>query len=216
MTHTIRPFPQGEVFGFLQVLNAVRVRKGNGTARGAEVQCVCGQIVQVRLVSLWHGNTKSCGCQNPHRKKVWEPLPLTDTDDCVEWSGKRLPKGYGIRWNGKGRTTLVHRQAMEDFLGRILDPSETVMHTVCDNPPCFNVRHLSLGTLALNNAEMAAKGRARNKFSYISCCPKCRGQYGRYTSPVTGDTRRRCWRCYDEYQQLALDRRRAKNLISGH
>ena len=37
-----------------------------------------------------------------------------------------------------------------------------VMHA-CDNPPCFLYGHLRLGTQADNMADMAAKGRRRDK-----------------------------------------------------
>jgi len=34
-----------------------------------------------------------------------------------------------------------------------------VMHK-CDNPPCFRIDHLRIGTVAENNADRAAKGRS--------------------------------------------------------
>ncbi len=131
--------------------------------------------------------------------------------DCIEWTGARMPKGYGIRDKDNG-TRLVHRQAMEELLGRRLDPSETVMH-ICDNPPCYNTEHLRVGTIAENNADMAAKGRARNGSTNRVVCSKCGGPYTDYVSAKI--TKRRCEPCYQRTQQDALDRRRAATIAAG-
>ena len=64
-----------------------------------------------------------------------------------------------------GGAREVHRIAWELLVGPI-PPGLFVLHH-CDNPPCVRVdpdpaiSHLFLGTIADNNADMAAKGRAR-------------------------------------------------------
>lgn len=78
-------------------------------------------------------------------------------DKCWPWMGARSDKGYGIRYEGKQRI-FAHRHALAsqgiDICGKV------VMHS-CDNPPCCNPAHLSVGTIADNNADMVAKGRQR-------------------------------------------------------
>lgn len=81
-------------------------------------------------------------------------------DACHPWTGT-LSGGYGrIGEGGRGcRILYTHRVAWELANGPIPDGLD-VLHA-CDNPPCCNVRHLSLGTHADNMADMAAKGRVR-------------------------------------------------------
>lgn len=73
-------------------------------------------------------------------------------DACLIWRGARISKGYG--WS-KGH--LVHRLAWEQAHGPI-PPGMVVMH-LCDNPPCYRLDHLRMGTYAENTADMMAKGR---------------------------------------------------------
>lgn len=75
---------------------------------------------------------------------------------CIEWTGARSDKGYGLR-NVAGRVRRVHRLEWEKANGPILDGMK-VLHT-CDNPPCHNVDHLFLGTSLDNTRDMIAKGR---------------------------------------------------------
>lgn len=84
--------------------------------------------------------------------------------ECIEWDGKRLPRGYGhARFGGRDRfgvrqKQLAHRHVWEMFNGAIPDGLH-VLHR-CDNPPCFNLDHLFLGTNADNIADRVAKRRS--------------------------------------------------------
>lgn len=81
---------------------------------------------------------------------------------CWEWSRSRNDHGYGIiritnqKWEWCER---CHRVSYALFVGPI--PSgKCVLHS-CDNPPCFNPKHLFLGTAQDNTNDMHAKGRWR-------------------------------------------------------
>jgi len=77
---------------------------------------------------------------------------------CVEWTKAKTKAGYGLRWVGNGKIKYVHRIVMEEKMERELDSKEIVMHS-CDNPSCYNIEHLSVGTTADNLADMRKKGR---------------------------------------------------------
>ena len=76
-------------------------------------------------------------------------------DACWEWSGARNPKGYGVVGH-EGRTRRVHRLVFAEYNDGA-EP-EVVRHT-CDNPPCFNPRHLLPGTHADNVRDCIQRGR---------------------------------------------------------
>lgn len=78
---------------------------------------------------------------------------------CRVWRGATAKGGYGKR-KIKGRMVLVHRWTWEQVNGPIPDGMK-VLHQ-CDNPPCYLIEHLFLGTQADNMADMHAKGRARH------------------------------------------------------
>jgi hypothetical protein len=76
--------------------------------------------------------------------------------DCLEFTGKLDPNGYGyIHHNG--RTQYAHRASYIEANGPIPD-GMVVMHS-CDNRPCINPEHLSVGTHEDNRLDMMAKGR---------------------------------------------------------
>lgn len=79
--------------------------------------------------------------------------------DCIEWTGATTGNGYGQK-RSKGKRVKVHRLVWAEANGPIPQGLK-VLHT-CDNPPCYNLEHLYLGTHAKNMQDMADRGRTAN------------------------------------------------------
>lgn len=80
--------------------------------------------------------------------------------DCIVYDGYRSITGYGkVKVGGrKGKLLLVHRIMYEHYKGPI--PEGIFVCHSCDNPQCFNIEHLFLGTHDDNMRDMANKKRA--------------------------------------------------------
>jgi DNA-binding XRE family transcriptional regulator len=95
------------------------------------------------------------------RRRADFPPPTPQPTPCVLWQGSVDRDNYGRmkrQVRGRSETVRVTRWVMEQVLRRKLQPDEFILHA-CDNPPCFRVDHLSVGSVADNNADMRAKGR---------------------------------------------------------
>jgi hypothetical protein len=79
------------------------------------------------------------------------------TNGCVYWAGARDGRGYGLFRLSPKRIERAHRVALR-WSGVSVEPGDIVMHA-CDTPACVNPEHLSVGTIANNNADRDAKGR---------------------------------------------------------
>ncbi len=79
---------------------------------------------------------------------------------CIEWCAGRDADGYGRLHFGKS-SLRCHRLSYYLFCGDISDGIK-VMHK-CDNPPCVNPVHLSIGTHEDNVKDMITKGRRKNR-----------------------------------------------------
>ena len=89
--------------------------------------------------------------------------------DCIEWTGCKDTFGYGLVRHA-GKVSRVHRVTYEKAHGTI--PSGLVVMHSCDNPACYNLQHLSLGTRADNNKDRDTKGRQRSVSGEES--PQCK------------------------------------------
>ena len=68
--------------------------------------------------------------------------------------------GHGHFRVGRGTVHQAHRVTWEWVHGPV--PRGLCVLHKCDTPPCVRPAHLFLGTRGDNNADMAAKGRARS------------------------------------------------------
>jgi hypothetical protein len=94
---------------------------------------------------------------------------------CREWQGARLVNGgYGAIRRG-GKVWRVHRWVMAQVHGEQAIQGKVVMH-LCDNPPCFRLDHLAIGTQADNMADRNAKGRQARGNQYTRMKEKNNGR----------------------------------------
>lgn len=77
---------------------------------------------------------------------------------CLVWTGARRQghRPYG-RFTHDGKARSAHRWIYEQVHGKLRDDID-VMHK-CDNPPCVEIRHLTIGTRTDNIQDAVSKGR---------------------------------------------------------
>lgn len=80
---------------------------------------------------------------------------------CWNWTGSKGPHGYGQKFF-QGRLHAVHRLAAHFYLRFDLNSPLRILHR-CDNPSCFNPKHLFIGTQLDNIRDCIRKGRFFNQ-----------------------------------------------------
>jgi hypothetical protein len=165
-------YAPGEKFGRLQVIARA---EGCGPHHETLWRCLCecGRETIIKSNKLRSGHVKSCGCL---KRRSGLQHPNADTrpvlDRLAEQSHTVLATGCKI-WTGMlkssfghgnisiaGKLVPVHRAAWEAERGPIPDGLDCLHNCPGgDNPACWNVDHLWLGTQGDNNADRDRKGR---------------------------------------------------------
>lgn len=84
---------------------------------------------------------------------------MTVETPCKEWEGSRRGpgQGYGVKRH-QGVSYPVHRLVVAQEVGWEAIRGKQVMH-LCDNPLCYRLDHLRIGTHADNMKDRNEKGR---------------------------------------------------------
>lgn len=97
-------------------------------------------------------HAKNCGTE---RERFWTRIEK-QSNGCWIFLGCRDKWGYA-QYGVKCKRHQAHRYSYELTHGPI--PKGMLVRHSCDNPPCVNPEHLSLGTDADNRADSVSKGR---------------------------------------------------------
>jgi hypothetical protein len=103
--------------------------------------------------------------RRPLEDRFWEKvsIPADVITGCWIWSGGATALGHGSLVLGaeltgkRGATVGAHRYAWSVLNGPI--PGGQVVRHNCDNPPCVNPAHLTVGTQADNIGDRDRRGR---------------------------------------------------------
>lgn len=98
-----------------------------------------------------------CTQTNSFEKRFWSKVDKSGS--CWIWKASLDKGGYGQVMLNK-TPHRAHRISWSLVNGEI--PIGIIVCHKCDNPPCVNPSHLSLGTFADNTADMDRKGRRIN------------------------------------------------------
>jgi uncharacterized protein YerC len=161
----------GRRIGRLRVISRAPETDERGQAKW-NCRCECGVETIVRGLKLRQGHTKSCGClrrlsgsanpnadNRPVLDRLAERSYVILATGCKIWTGTHQHFGHGYITVG-GARKLVHRVAWEEERGKIPEGLDCLHNCPGgDNPACWNVDHLWLGTQGDNNADRDRKGR---------------------------------------------------------
>jgi hypothetical protein len=91
--------------------------------------------------------------------RFWEKVDRRGPDDCWLWTKATNEHGYGVmRPEGKRSGSAVKAHRVSLMLAGVNVGGWLIRHS-CDNPPCVNPAHLSVGTHADNAADMVSRDR---------------------------------------------------------
>lgn len=135
----------------------------------------------------------------PLMQRLLENSNLIETEKgCIEWAKACDKDGYGrirvgSRSDGSRKSMRVHVLAWILENGDV--PDGLFVCHICDNPPCWEISHLFLGTAEDNMRDMSNKGRGRGQ-SQTECI--YRHEYTPKNTLIKPNGTRSCRRCANE------------------
>jgi hypothetical protein len=150
-------------------------------------------------------------------KPLIDRIQLDEQTGCWNWRGARTLKGYG-QASFMGIKTTAHRLSAYLWLRHPLKDKKLILHK-CDNPSCFNPKHLFIGTYLENSLDMVRKGRHYKGDLNLNKthCPKGHLYAGENLAVIkrsgTQRTYRRCMTCRREQDKL-LKREMRRNAFN--
>lgn len=127
----------------------------------------------------------------PLRIPLTDRISLDEKTGCWNWKGSHRPKGYGLTCY-KGKQIGAHRLSAVLWLNLSPGDSRHVCHR-CDNPRCFNPKHLFVGTRFDNMRDAASKGHMSAPKKKVTHCK--RGHIFDEANTRYRKTGRRCRKC---------------------
>lgn len=94
--------------------------------------------------------------------RFWAKVDKQAPNGCWEWTGSRLPKGYG-QFAPNHRPVRAHRYSYELHHGTV--PAGLMVLHRCDNPPCVNPAHLYAGTRLDNARDAVMRDRTAQRLN---------------------------------------------------
>lgn len=136
---------------------------------------------------------------------LMDRIQLDEATGCWNWRGAKV-FGYGVT-SYQNRQVRAHRLAMHLWRRMDIRDPRAVLHR-CDNPSCFNPKHLFLGTQLENIRDMVSKGRHCN--SKKAVCKIGHPLSGDNIRLRTDNGGRRCIAC----EKLSGERRLARKKLA--